>query len=208
MAKQHMLIVTEGLDVGHMYVLHDAVSMLGRASDNTITIDSPRVSRRHAQIRISPGGAIIEDMDSTNGTWVNDRQVRLPTALTSGDLIGLADVVTFQYVVEEVQPVAQPFTRADRPTASLDDVPRSAEPDPFGAASAPVPYREIYPSDALVEPPAETDRGARRRSPLVYVVVVLLILLICICVALAVYLWFAPLEFWEELFRIIGLPMP
>ena len=79
---QHALIVAQGPNEGKRYVLQGLLCTLGRASDNTIVLDSSRVSRHHAQIRLLPTGTLVEDLGSTNGTWVNERRISEPTPLS------------------------------------------------------------------------------------------------------------------------------
>ena len=57
---------------------------IGRNSKNDITIDNLAVSDRHARILRSKGAWILEDLDSTNGTFVNGRKVKQVTL--RGDL--------------------------------------------------------------------------------------------------------------------------
>jgi pSer/pThr/pTyr-binding forkhead associated (FHA) protein len=66
------LIVTlaDGTDVAHE--LTEEVVTIGRLSDNTIQIDDASVSSHHAQITVSGGEHILKDLDSTNGTRIND----------------------------------------------------------------------------------------------------------------------------------------
>ncbi|PPK94274.1 type III secretion system (T3SS) inner membrane Yop/YscD-like protein [Kineococcus xinjiangensis] len=63
------------LDVdGRSYVLTESTTVLGRGSDADIVVDDPGVSRRHAEIRVSPHGARLVDLGSTNGTSVDGEQ--------------------------------------------------------------------------------------------------------------------------------------
>lgn len=210
------LTITEGPNQGQSYVLQDMVCTLGRTADNTIVIDSPRISRHHTQIRLLPDGAIVEDMGSTNGTWVNNRRLTGPQRLTPGDIIGLADYVSFRFEVEEgmrtekLMP-AMPGT----PTQVMDDVYNIPAPPP------PPDYQEPYrqyaetatPSFTPVQPaqPPAPQLGVAprpKRSQWVYIVIAILLILICICVAVAVYLWFAPVEFWQKVFELFNIPVP
>ncbi len=100
--REHTLVVTEGPNVGERYPLLDMVSTLGRTSDNTIVFESSQVSRHHAQIRLLPAGAVIEDMGSTNGTYINNRRLVEPHTLSPGDRVRIADYVTLEYVVRDV----------------------------------------------------------------------------------------------------------
>ncbi len=89
--REHILVVTEGPNLGERYQLREMVSTFGRTAGNTIVLDSTQVSRHHAQIRLTPGGAVIEDIGSrtvrgsTTGGWSSLR--RLPTAISSASPI-------------------------------------------------------------------------------------------------------------------------
>ena len=67
--------------------------VLGRALESDIRLDASGVSRRHARLVVYPGTAIITDLHSKNGTYVNRRRIAGPTALANGDEIGLGTVV-------------------------------------------------------------------------------------------------------------------
>ncbi len=66
------------LDVdGRRYQLTSAVTVLGRGSEADIVVDDPGVSRRHVEIRLDGGVAVLRDLGSTNGTFVDgDRASR------------------------------------------------------------------------------------------------------------------------------------
>jgi hypothetical protein len=64
---------------------------LGRRADNDIVIDSPAVSRQHAQLRWRYGRFVLYDLGSRAGTTVNGAAI-IEAALQPGDLIGLSDV--------------------------------------------------------------------------------------------------------------------
>ena len=70
-------------------------NVLGRDQDVTIRIDAPGVSRRHARIRVSGVEATIEDLGSTNGTYVGDGgpAITAPTILPDGSRFRLGRVL-------------------------------------------------------------------------------------------------------------------
>lgn len=232
-SRQQRLVVTAGLERGRIYPLQGMVCTLGRSSDNTIVLDSSKISRHHAQIRLLPTGAVIEDTGSTNGTWVNDRRLVEPHALLPGDIIRLADFVTFRYEEGEKEDAktnrmtSGPVQVMEEPPAVPQDTPRPyqeprayespappRESPPYHQEPEPEPYEQVspvtpepaYPSP----PPASTveEPAPVQRPKGLYVLIGLLALLICFCVALAVYLWFAPASFWERIFDMLGVPMP
>jgi general secretion pathway protein A len=62
--------------------------VIGRTPDNDLQVDSRYVSRHHCQIVTTPGGSVLEDLNSTNGTYVRSKRVRRHH-LNDGDVISL-----------------------------------------------------------------------------------------------------------------------
>jgi pSer/pThr/pTyr-binding forkhead associated (FHA) protein len=62
---------------------------IGRDPRSLVWIDASGVSRRHALIRVGDGGITIEDLGSSNGTFVGGREIHGPHELTDGDTIEL-----------------------------------------------------------------------------------------------------------------------
>jgi len=225
--EQHVLIVVEGPEKGRRYPLEGLICTLGRAADNAIVLDSPRISRHHAQIRLLPGEAVIEDLGSTNGTWVNAQRLMGPHTLTPGDLIRLADYVTLEYVLEDsgatetvlagvpegtqvmagepFEPVSPPEFEASQPYQPAPEIaPYASEPVEPAATPGMAAPGMAAPEVVTPEPPSPP----KERPSWLYIVVGVLAVLICLCLALAVYLWFAPASFWEKVFQLLGIPLP
>jgi diguanylate cyclase (GGDEF)-like protein len=87
--------VIAGQDLGRQIELHAAEVDIGRGDNVTVRIDSESVSRRHAAIRKVAGRYAIADLQSTNGTFVNDERIDTRT-LQEGDRIRVGKVV-FKY---------------------------------------------------------------------------------------------------------------
>jgi adenylate cyclase len=67
---------------------------LGRTAANTIVLDSPKVSRRHALIHLQNVGELwLIDFGSSNGTFLNKRRIHHPIRLSDGDQITIGDQV-------------------------------------------------------------------------------------------------------------------
>ncbi len=77
----------------HWIELTDGVTTIGRDAEATIALDDDLVSRRHAVIEISNGGAFLDDLGSRNGTFVNAVRVVDRVELRNSDRIGIGDHV-------------------------------------------------------------------------------------------------------------------
>jgi hypothetical protein len=78
---------------GRRLPLRPGENPIGRDLDDGIRIDSPTVSRRHARISITNNEAMLEDLQSKNGTFVGDRPVSGKVQLHDGDEIRTGSVV-------------------------------------------------------------------------------------------------------------------
>jgi ribosome-associated protein YbcJ (S4-like RNA binding protein) len=75
--------------------LRSSVTTIGRDEECEIVFDDTLVSRRHARIFLAEHGALIEDLDSRNGVFVNGEQIERSRQLLDGDRvrIGTQDFV-------------------------------------------------------------------------------------------------------------------
>ena len=64
-----------------------ARTTIGRSPDSDVCIDDPKISRLHAVITMQDAEVVVEDMHSTNGTWVNEQRIHQPTPIHDGDSI-------------------------------------------------------------------------------------------------------------------------
>lgn len=80
------LVVIYGQSIGRRFRMKRGEVLIGRSSQAQIQIDHESVSRRHAQVTISEQKAVVKDLGSTNGTYVNDEPVT-ERVLKDGDLI-------------------------------------------------------------------------------------------------------------------------
>jgi pSer/pThr/pTyr-binding forkhead associated (FHA) protein len=74
-----------------IYPLNKSVTTIGRKLDNDIVIQDPLVSRYHAEIRKEGGVFYLHDLESTCGTFVNQKNIS-SGQLYSGDIILFANV--------------------------------------------------------------------------------------------------------------------
>lgn len=79
------------------FPLYDGANVVGRDPGATVFLDDVTVSRRHARILVAAGRAVLEDLASTNGTFVDGGRLLQPSALRNGALIRFGDLpVTYR----------------------------------------------------------------------------------------------------------------
>ncbi|HHS96440.1 MAG TPA: FHA domain-containing protein [Chloroflexi bacterium] len=88
-----LIIEKKGTPIAETRLAHGTLT-LGRSRKVDIRIDHPTVSNRHAKVVTIFGASYIEDLDSLNGTFVNDKKIHMHT-LHHGDEVrlGSADIV-------------------------------------------------------------------------------------------------------------------
>lgn len=90
------------------FILEAGDTVFGRDPAAGVYVDHPSVSRRHACLSIGSQGAVLEDLKSRNGTFVNGRRIDGPTNIGHGALIGLGPI-TLTFIVSVAPASTQPI---------------------------------------------------------------------------------------------------
>lgn len=99
--EQDRLLISSGPRKGEVLLITKLPLVIGRISPSDIIIDFNGVSRLHARLSVGSKGYVIEDLGSTNGTFVNGKRIEGPCELKDGDMIGLGIYVTLMLVVAQ-----------------------------------------------------------------------------------------------------------
>jgi pSer/pThr/pTyr-binding forkhead associated (FHA) protein len=91
-APTHVLVV-EGANSGERADLDQAPILIGRGSDAAIRLDDDYVSTRHARIAASGDEWFVEDLGSTNGTYLGSVRITQPTTLTPGAQVRIGKTI-------------------------------------------------------------------------------------------------------------------
>lgn len=121
------------LEDGRTFALSGEM-LVGREVDCHISLPSRHVSRYQAKVQVTSLGVVVEDLHSTNGTYVNGRRISSPRLLSPGDEVSFY-ATRFLLVEDDVAP------GDDTAFASLDvrsDVPRTRPHDNVPARGRPV----------------------------------------------------------------------
>jgi pSer/pThr/pTyr-binding forkhead associated (FHA) protein len=162
-----LLEVIEGPQAGTRIPLRSTVEA-GRSSDATLTLEDTQASRHHARFELSGGGAVVSDLGSMNGTYVNEQPIYTPRELRPGDRIriGLSVVELRSPEQVERQPSAvipvPPFAPVGADVlqpAPQSELPATAQ-DPYGG----VPAGESRPGDAYAALASLVDARVKRQT--------------------------------------------
>jgi pSer/pThr/pTyr-binding forkhead associated (FHA) protein len=153
------------------------VIRIGRDPDNDVVLNDSRVSGHHARLLVVPGSkTLIEDLGSSNGTFVNspDQRVTQAIPLTASDVVYFgslavpaARLLTAQTVPEEAAP--------PRPEPGQSSPPPVSPPRPV-----PELFPELSPAPALLQPSTVPERDGRWAILLLAQAPVLAILIVLI----------------------------
>ncbi|NJK90161.1 MAG: FHA domain-containing protein [Myxococcales bacterium] len=164
------LIVCSGPATGKSFGLDHSPTSLGRSPTCDVALEDDRASSLHARIILERGQHRLVDLESTNGTFVNNRRVQ-EVLLSSGDLIQVGETIleyrmaAGAYVVDPV-PVNHYGGQPGGMMSSAPDGTRAlAFPQPYAPPqyAPPTPYG-YFPMPPT-PPPGEADGRRSRRDP-------------------------------------------
>lgn len=200
MDQAHYILIETGPDAGRRYELGADSLVIGRDPASDIVLDDIEVSRRHARLIPQSDGYVIEDMGSTNGTYVDEARIRSVMPLKPGTRVRLGENITFLFESEQ--------------GAMADTGPLPMMPPESVAAPEPIPMEASVLQEAesrraqarQVPPPEEAPprRAARRprpawmSNPIAVGCAILLLLGLCGFIA---FLWYVDANFlWCDVF--------
>lgn len=203
------LVMRSGPNPGKVYELKGEEISIGRDVTNNIIINDAEISRRHTSLKSQAGGYLVEDLGSTNGTFVNGQRLMGPHMLRSGELISLGENIRLEY---EATSLAADVTQIDHDAtiASSPSVPYTPPVQstpytpPVQSFSAPPPQRIPPPPPPISQPsysgqvppgPVESyvppselyppEEGKPKSRTLLYAGFGCLVILLCIAVGAA-----------------------
>ena len=94
------LVQYSGSNLGKRYSLDSDSITVGRSPKADICLDEPSVSRSHSKFIINGGLISIEDLGSSNGTYVNDKKLKTVLQLNDQDIIRLGNIL-FKFFANE-----------------------------------------------------------------------------------------------------------
>ena len=126
------LVVRRGPQPNQAFDISQDATTLGRGINNDIVINDREISRNHLRLLRAGDGLTVEDLGSTNGTFVNGKRIAGVTPLNVGDMVGLGDTV-----VLALELLAEDSRLGDLLPAEPADAPTPAPQSAYGLQPAP-----------------------------------------------------------------------
>jgi predicted component of type VI protein secretion system len=149
-AQSFRLVMRKGPTPGKVFALSNDQVTMGRDTTNDIVINDVEISRNHARFTKQGDGYLLEDLGSTNGTFVNEQRLSGSYVLKAGQSVRFGENVTLSYELAGFDPDATlasgqgkaPAAAAAAPAAPPARPARQAQPAysgqvPPGPASQP-----------------------------------------------------------------------
>ena len=173
MTSQFQLIMRSGPTPGAVFALEGDQMTIGRDSTNEITINDAEISRRHARLTFQGGKYVLEDLGSTNGTFVNGQRLAGPRVLKAGEVVSFGEQIVLVFEATTFDPAAT--VASPRASSAVPSVPRPVTPPP-----PPAEYAGSVPASPAPVSTAPASSG--KLSPTIVYIIVGVFLVICCCV--------------------------
>jgi hypothetical protein len=192
MASQFQLIMRSGPTPGAAFTLEGDQITIGRDSVNEVVINDAEISRRHARLTFQGGKYVLEDLGSTNGTFVNGQRLAGPRVLKAGEVVSFGEQIVMVFEATSFDAGA---TVVSPRAAAVPPVSRPVGPPP----PPPAEYVGSVPASPAPIPAGMT---IRRPTPLVILIGVGVFLFVCMCVA---FFWWVDANYlWCTFFPFLG----
>ena len=190
-AQNNQLTMRSGPTPGKTYQLDQEETIVGRDLANDIAISDPEVSRRHARFMRKEENYLVEDLGSTNGTFLNGERISSPQELQVGDVITLGENVVLVFEKSSYDPDAtivsqQPAEDEQAAYRQQAPMPQSYQPPADSAA-----YKQPEGSPQQPVPVEEEEEGGFPT----WLIILIIAIVVIVCV-IAVTLYFMPASWW------------
>ncbi len=183
---QFRFVMRSGPTIGKVYPLEADEISIGRDATNTVAINDAEVSRRHARMELRGTAYVLQDLGSTNGTFVNGTRVSGMQVLNPGDTVSFGEgiVLVYESVMDMNATVLSnkpAQTAVQRPTPAPVSAPAPTPPPVYKPAPVPA-YSGQVPAGPVPMPPAPAAAKTRKKFPVWLIILIVLLVIICACV--------------------------
>ena len=201
-ALDYQLTMRSGPTPGETYPIEGEELLLGRDLANEIAISDPEVSRRHARFFMQNENILMEDLGSTNGTFLNGERISNPVQLRPGDVITLGESIVLVFEKAGYDPNATVVSSRGERT-----VQRRPQPQSYQAPADQPPQQA--PAARQPQPPSRREADKKKGGLPAWLLILIIAIVVVGCV-IAVTLYFMPASWWCAItFNMLeGCPIP
>ncbi len=198
------LVMQKGPTPGATMEISQPQMLIGRDPACDIVISDAEVSRRHARVLISGDTCILEDLGSTNGTFVNGRRISAPHELRPGDTIMMGENVVVVFESQGFDPNATVMSRPPVAAQSVEPAQPPAPPPAGFAGQAPANPSAVPAVQPVAQPPAAAPAPpAKKRSMAPWMLAGgALLVLVCLCATF--FVWVDMTYRWCQFFPFLA----
>lgn len=102
-------VVKQGPQIGITFPILQNQIRIGREEACDVRVQDAEVSRRHCELIWKENAFWMQDLGSSNGTFVNGTQITAPTRLSAGDKIGVGQTVMVLELEPQIKPIPTPY---------------------------------------------------------------------------------------------------
>jgi hypothetical protein len=187
--SQFQFVMRSGPTPGVTFPLEGEQLIIGRDPSNSVTINDAEISRKHSRLSFQGGKYVLEDLGSTNGTFVNGQRLTGPVVLKPGDVVSLGEQIVLMYDAI----ITDPGATIASPRQSV-----RVAPPPVQSATPPLPVPPYSPSSAPVSSVVPT-----KKTNLIPIFVgVGVFLFVCFCISF--FVWVDATYRWCTFFPFIS----
>jgi predicted component of type VI protein secretion system len=192
MVTQFQLIMRSGPTPGASFTLEGDQLTVGRDATNEITINDAEISRRHARLTFQGGKYVLEDLGSTNGTFVNGQRLAGPRVLKAGEVVQFGEQIMLVFEATTIDAGATMVS--PRASSAVPSAPRPLTPPP-----PPAEYVGSMPAS----PAPAVDVAPAKKTNLTPIIIGVVVLF-CICACVGTLWWIDASRLWCTFLPFLG----
>jgi predicted component of type VI protein secretion system len=170
MAAQFQFVMRSGPNPGKVYQLEASEIIVGRDSTSGVAINDGEISRKHAKLSLHGAAYVIQDLGSTNGTFVNGQRLTGTQVLNPGDSVSFG---------ENISAVYEAASDPNATMISSAQAPKTAAPVKKQAAAPAQAYSGQVPAGPL---PVASTPAKKKKFPVWLIILIIFVLVLCACV--------------------------
>lgn len=172
--SQFQFVMRSGPHPGKVYPIDGAELTIGRDSSNAVAINDAEVSRKHAKMELRGSSYVIQDLGSTNGTFVNGNRTSGMQVLNPNDIVSFGENIVLMYeAISDPNATMISSAKAPRTAAAA----KKPAPPP---AAAPAYSGQVPAGPAPVAAAPAKKSGSGKFVLIIIAVVVVCIILGCV----------------------------